>query len=128
MGFTSASWSAYSTRNGVMSPGVSAGSKKVGAREKWTAQIIWPAGASERDGGCARAVETKAGGPSTIVATSTPEKTPERHRVYFMAVASNGSDSFATVSVLLQAVLGPVGVDSVQIFLRRHRARREPML
>src|SRR5207253_8178922 len=46
MGFTSASWSAYRTRNGVMIPGVSAGSKKVGAREKWTAHVIWPSGAA----------------------------------------------------------------------------------
>src|SRR5216117_2051181 len=29
-----------------MIPGVSAGSKKVGAREKWTAHVIWPSGAA----------------------------------------------------------------------------------
>src|SRR5262249_62361741 len=32
--------------NGVMRPGVSAGSKSVGARLKWMAHVIWPAGAS----------------------------------------------------------------------------------
>ena len=67
-----------------MSPGVSAGSKKVGAREKWTAQVICPEGASERDGACARAPGTGAVGPNTSVATSTTEKTQERHRAHFM--------------------------------------------
>src|SRR5262249_60489010 len=48
IGFSMASWSAYRTMKGVMSPGVSAGSNKVGARVKWSAQVIWPAGASAR--------------------------------------------------------------------------------
>jgi hypothetical protein len=34
IGFTIASWSAYRNMNGVMSPGVSAGSKSVGAKVK----------------------------------------------------------------------------------------------
>ena len=34
IGFTRASWSAKSVRKGVISPGVSAGSKRLGASEK----------------------------------------------------------------------------------------------
>src|SRR5438094_6299026 len=49
IGFTMASCSAYMIMNGVMIPGVSAGSNQVGASEMWTPQVICPSGAA-RDG------------------------------------------------------------------------------
>src|SRR3989441_7699417 len=65
-----------------MIPGVSAGSKKVGAREKWTAQVIWPAGgsAASADGANVTSVKSRA--------TRTPERRPAR----FMSVASSNPD------------------------------------
>src|SRR5437667_2158140 len=46
IGFTMASCSAYMIMNGVMIPGVSAGSNQVGASEMWTPQVICPSGAA----------------------------------------------------------------------------------
>src|SRR5438105_4998685 len=115
MGFTSASCSAYRTRNGVMSPGVSAGSKKVGASEKWTAQVICPEGGSERDGACARAERTERVGPITIVAKSIAEKTRERPRALFMGrclqririvCGCDFAGNFAGARIIDQAALG----------------------
>src|SRR5207302_4532973 len=42
IGFTTASCNAYSTMNGVMIPGVSAGSNQVGANEICTPQVSCP--------------------------------------------------------------------------------------
>ena len=50
IGFTSASWSAYSVRKGVITPGVSAGSNQVGASVTVTANMTCPAGVPERPG------------------------------------------------------------------------------
>src|SRR5262245_30848300 len=41
--------------NGVMTPGVSAGSNHVGASDTWTANVIWPSGAADTAGGSSRA-------------------------------------------------------------------------
>src|SRR5215470_17737303 len=41
--------------NGEMTPGVSAGSNSVGAREKWSAQVIVPSGAASAGAGSASA-------------------------------------------------------------------------
>src|SRR5712691_7719353 len=46
IGFTSASWSAYSTMNGVMIPSVSAGSSQREASVMWTPHVIEPSGAA----------------------------------------------------------------------------------
>src|SRR5215470_2226140 len=46
IGFTTASCSAYSTMNGVITEGVSAGSNHVGASEMCTAQVTSPSGAA----------------------------------------------------------------------------------
>jgi hypothetical protein len=43
---TMPSWSAYITMNGVMMPGVSAGSSHVGASVTCTPQVICPSGAA----------------------------------------------------------------------------------
>src|SRR5205809_2199062 len=51
IGFTMASCSAYMIMNGVMIPGVSAGSNQVGASEMWTPQVIRPSGAARDDVG-----------------------------------------------------------------------------
>src|SRR5262245_20058875 len=40
------SWRAYMSMNGVMIPGVSAGSNQVGASDTWTPQVICPSGAA----------------------------------------------------------------------------------
>src|SRR6476469_3859409 len=48
MGFTMASCSAYITMNGVMIPGVSAGSNHVGANEICTPQVSCPSGLAAR--------------------------------------------------------------------------------
>src|SRR6185312_6487307 len=45
IGFTTASCRAYSIMNGVMIPGVSAGSNQVGASETCTPQVSLPCGA-----------------------------------------------------------------------------------
>src|SRR5262249_52310784 len=58
MGFTSASWRAYRVRNGVITPGVSAGSNHVGASVTVMANVICPAGASERPSGPAAGIGT----------------------------------------------------------------------
>src|SRR5215510_12530815 len=44
IGFTRASWIAYTKRKGVMIPIVSPGSNHVGASETCTAHVIWPSG------------------------------------------------------------------------------------
>src|SRR5215813_9903109 len=46
IGFTSASWSAYSTMNGVMIPSVSAGSSQRDASVMWMPHVIVPSGAA----------------------------------------------------------------------------------
>src|SRR5207253_4603292 len=61
--FTSASWIAYMTMNGVMIPWVSAGSNHVGARVMCTPHVIWPSGA-------ATAGDARATTASAIHATS----------------------------------------------------------
>src|SRR5262249_62127163 len=53
--FTSASWIAYMTMNGVMIPWVSAGSNHVGASEMWTPHVIWPSGVAAAGVTAARA-------------------------------------------------------------------------
>jgi hypothetical protein len=55
-----------------MIPGVSAGSKKVEASEKCTAQVIWPTGASARPSGVAAA------GHEAIIISRTERRTLER--------------------------------------------------
>ncbi|OLD74809.1 MAG: hypothetical protein AUG87_15075 [Candidatus Rokubacteria bacterium 13_1_20CM_4_70_14] len=44
IGFTSASWMAYSTMNGVMNASVSLGSSQRAARVTWTPQVSVPSG------------------------------------------------------------------------------------
>jgi hypothetical protein len=51
MGFTIASCIAYITKNGVMIPGVSAGSNHVGASVMCTPHVIWPSGAAPAGAG-----------------------------------------------------------------------------
>ena len=46
IGFTSASWMAYSTMNGVMNASVSLGSSQRVASVTWTPQVIVPSGAA----------------------------------------------------------------------------------
>src|SRR5262245_16228988 len=58
--------------NGVMMPGVSAGSNHVGASETWTPQVSCPSGAA-----CA----AWAPGMATAAATSSPRMTGPRRRV-----------------------------------------------
>src|SRR5438309_1230946 len=64
MGLTMASCTAYSTMNGVIMPGVSAGSKQVGASETCTPHTTWPSGAAS----------PRAGAPAR-----TRKAAPERH-------------------------------------------------
>ncbi len=63
IGFTSASWSAYSIRKGVMTPAVSAGSNHVGASEIWTASVICPSAARAGGGAGQRARAPRGPGP-----------------------------------------------------------------
>src|SRR6266446_7703259 len=60
MGFTMASCSAYITMNGVMIPGVSAGSNHVGASEMCTPQVSCPSGPAARAAPGAAATKPRA--------------------------------------------------------------------
>src|SRR5262245_6965491 len=71
-----------------MSPGVSAGSKKVGASVKCTAHVIWPAGASVRPA-CAFA-RGAAGSEARESATATKNERTQRER--FMTTSLLGID------------------------------------
>src|SRR4029077_21237742 len=55
IGFTTASLLAENRMKGVMTPGVSAGSNQVGARDTCTAIVIWPSGAAGAGAGTASA-------------------------------------------------------------------------
>ena len=46
IGFTSASWMAYSTMNGLMNASVSLGSSQREARVTWSPQVSVPSGAA----------------------------------------------------------------------------------
>src|SRR5437763_15728789 len=45
--------------NGVMMPGVSAGSNQVGASEMWTPQVSWPSGAAVDETGTESTMPTR---------------------------------------------------------------------
>src|SRR5215813_1993428 len=66
---------AYSTMNGVMMPGVSAGSNHVGASATCEAHVIWPTGAAEPPD-CAHA-----GPPVTSVTAAARATRDARERV-----------------------------------------------
>src|SRR5438046_1562083 len=76
-----ASCSAYMIMNGVMIPGVSAGSNQVGASEMWTPQVICPSGAA-RDGV----------GVSHVTAERSVASAARTHRF------SNGADRLMVIS------------------------------
>src|SRR5882672_5864797 len=75
IGFTSASWSTYSMRNGVMTPGVSAGSNHVGASVTVTARVTCPAGPSDFAG-----VWANSGHANATVTTSATAGTSDERR------------------------------------------------
>src|SRR5438132_7122635 len=90
IGFTTASCSAYMIMNGVMIPGVSAGSNQVGASEMWTPQVICPSGAA-RDGV----------GVSHVTAERSVASAARTHRfsngaARLMVIASSRVASFGT--------------------------------
>src|SRR3989442_12890700 len=76
-----ASCRAYMIMNGVMIPGVSAGSNQVGASEVWTPQVICPSGAA-RDGV----------GVSHVTAERSVASAARTHRF------SNGADRLIVIS------------------------------
>src|SRR5205823_12946937 len=87
IGFTSASCSAYRRMKGVMRPGVSAGSKNVGASVKWVAHVICPSAAPGDGPGASSA---SASAPATM------------HRARWLI----GSSSLSRVQDDLQRVTG----------------------
>src|SRR5206468_9477534 len=72
IGFTSASWIAYRTLNGVMADSVSPGSSQRGASVTWKAYVTWPWGPA------ASAVLT--GTPSAQIAESSTAAATDRAR------------------------------------------------
>src|SRR5882724_9805588 len=76
MGLNMASCSAYISMNGVISPGVSAGSNHVGAMVTCIAQVIWPEGSSLAAG----AARSRGHPCSQAVSPATPPTEPCRKR------------------------------------------------
>src|SRR5882762_1612812 len=71
-----------------MTPGVSAGSNHVGARETWTAIVSWPAGASERPSGAAAASVATGGSAATVRASRSASARDERRTLTVSSVLS----------------------------------------
>ena len=86
IGFTSASWSAYSTMNGVMIPSVSAGSSQREASVMWMPHVIEPSGA-------AAAGATLATGARLM----TKRKSARRH---LMALTITGLVKFSFLAII----------------------------
>src|SRR5262245_56886233 len=78
IGFTTASCSAYSTMNGVITDGVSAGSNHVGASEMCTAQVTSPSGAAAAGDATTSMSRTNAAARS--LTTSSPRDQATEHR------------------------------------------------
>src|SRR5689334_3427544 len=74
IGFKTASCSAYSIMNGVITDGVSAGSNHVGASETWTANVTSPSAA------IAAGVASGATDADSTSAAATPPGTPRDAR------------------------------------------------
>src|SRR5437867_973503 len=82
--------------NDVMDPEVSAGSNHVGASETWTAQLIWPAGASARPSDAATARK------APTVKIRTMRTMVGRLRTVFMMEASFLTSSALQLHVLVR--------------------------
>src|SRR5439155_3480225 len=91
--FSIASWSPYSTMNGVTIPGVSAGSNHVGESEMWTGQLTWASGAA-------------AAGTAATAEISRTRTVTER-RGLIMSLQRGG---YSVSSVALQCRPAPPGV------------------
>src|SRR5690242_5441845 len=100
IGFTTASCSAYSIMNGVITDGVSAGSNHVGASETWTANVTSPSaaitggaatGASAADSRSAAATPRRnAERRARRLTTSPPREQATKHRAVLKSVAVRG--------------------------------------
>src|SRR5262245_12645306 len=79
--------------NGVMTPGVSAGSNHVGASDTWMAKVIWPSGGAD-------AAARPAAGGTTIRTRASARNCQERWSVTLSSILSGASlaDGQPTVS------------------------------